>query len=263
MINWHLISQFIPHFFSAKRNGHGIHSPFAYALCEEVFYNDDLYYDFEALMEVRQELLRDRTVIETEQFGAGSKTFRSRKRRIRSIAARGISNPRQSELIYRLINYLKYNSCIELGTSLGLNTLYMAKANTAGKVSSIEGSKALYNYAMALAAKNKTGNIRFMNGDFDALLPELLQHIEKADLVYIDGNHTYDATLRYFDLALSKTNAHSVIIFDDIYWSKGMTAAWKKIQSHPSVTLSIDGFYFGMVFFRPELREKMHLKIYL
>src|SRR6218665_397075 len=170
MINLHQIGHYLRHTLSAKRNGHGVHSPFAYALCEEVFYNADCFYDFEELSGLREALLKDRTLLETGGFGAGSKTFRSPERKVKDITARGISSPLQSELFYRLINYLQYASSLELGTSLGLNTLYLARANRAGTVVSIEGSKALYNMALALAEKNKADNIQLVNAEFDKVL---------------------------------------------------------------------------------------------
>jgi len=91
----------------------------------------------------------------------------------------------------------------------------------------------------------------------------VLDELTTVDLLYLDGNHTYAATKDYFTMALEKKNNASVFIFDDIYWSKGMTEAWNEIKKHPSVTLSIDTFYFGMVFFKEEIKEKLDLKFYL
>src|SRR3954466_10556001 len=125
-INTHQITAFIKHFFTARRKGHGIHSPFGYQLCEEVFYNANSFYDFITLQNVRRELLANDTAITIEDFGAGSKTFKGNTRLIKSIAAKGISSVKQSELLYKLINFLNCKTSIELGTSLGLNTLYMA-----------------------------------------------------------------------------------------------------------------------------------------
>lgn len=263
MINTHQILHYALHALSAKRNGHGVHSPFAYALCEEVFYNADSFYDFEELREIREALRKDHTRLEVGSFGAGSKTFQSAERKVKDITARGISSTLQSELFYRLINYLQYSTSLELGTSLGLNTLYLAKANRAGLVVSIEGSKALYNMALALAEKNRADNIRFVNAEFDHALPQVLPKLKTVDFLYIDGNHSYEATLRYFEQALPHMAPQSVIVFDDIYWSRGMTRAWKQIKQHPAVTLSIDTFYFGLVFFRPEVKEKTHLKFFI
>lgn len=262
-INLHQIKHYLRHFFSAKRNGHGIHSPFAYQLCEEVFYNELSFYDFIPLSTVRNGLLNNQESLEVEDYGAGSKTFKSKVRRIKDIAKQGISSQKQSELLYKLMNFLHASNAIELGTSLGLNTLYMARVNKNATVISIEGSKTLSDFAAQLALKNKVNNIRFINARFEDAFPKLLQEINKLDVLYVDGNHTYEATLNYFKQALEKRHKHSVFIFDDIYWSKGMTKAWEEVKKNEAVTLSIDTFYFGIVFFKEELKEKVDLKLYL
>ncbi|WP_317897568.1 O-methyltransferase [Aurantibacillus circumpalustris] len=262
-INIHQIKHFIGHFILAKRNGHGIHSPFAYQLCEEVFYNHNQFYDFKSLNSIRNGLLANQTKLSIEDFGAGSKTFKTNTRTIKDIASKGISSRKQSELLYKLLNFLKCKNVIELGTALGLNTLYLALANKKAQVISIEGSSELYNFAQQLSKKNNTGNIHFTNNVFDKALPETLTSLNELDFLYVDGNHTYEATLNYFHQALKKKHNNSVFIFDDIYWSKGMTKAWQEIKKHPSVRLSIDSFYFGMVFFKEELKEKVDLKLFL
>ncbi len=262
-INRHQIVSFFKHYFTAKRKGHGVHSPFAYQLCEEVFYNNIIFYDFNDLESARKSLLNNTTVIQIEDFGAGSKAFKTNYRSINNIAKQGISTKFQSELFYKLINFLNCKVIVELGTSIGLNTLYMAKATKNGFVTTFEGSKELSLFAKKLAQQNNCANINFINAKFDEALPIFFKQNTIVDFLYIDGNHTYQATLNYFNLALqSKTNT-SVFVFDDIYWSKGMTKAWEEIKKHNEVTFSIDTFYFGLVFFKPEFKEKVHLKLYL
>lgn len=262
-INFHQIKNFVRHFFTAKRNGHGVHSPFAYQLCEEVFYNKNKFYYFEELNTIRNLLLTNETEIIVEDFGAGSKTFNSNKRRINALAKNGISTNKQSEILFKLLNFLNCKSSIELGTSLGLNTLYLALANKYGEVKSIEGSKNLFDFATSLSEKNNIHNIKFIHSTFDKALPMLLTEINSLDFFYVDGNHTYEATITYFKQALTKKNNQSVFVFDDIYWSKEMTEAWRFIINHEEVTLSIDAFYFGFVFFRKEISSKTNLKFYI
>ncbi len=262
-INFHQIKNYIKHYFIAKRNGHGVHSPFAYQLCEEVFYNANHFYDFDALKKIRTSLLADSTELVIEDLGAGSKTFHSNKRKINEIARKGISTVKQSEILYKLINFLNCANNVELGTSIGLNTMYMAKANKTGKVISIDGSKSLVAFAGDLTKKNLVNNVEFINANFDSALPELLNKLNSLDLLYVDGNHTYEATLNYFKLALEKKQNNTVLIFDDIYWSPQMTSAWKEIKQHSAVTLSIDTFYFGLIFFKEEVKEKVDLRFYL
>jgi len=263
MTNLHLILNFFRHFLSAKRNGHGVHSPFAFALCEEVFYNRHEFYDFESLKLTRNLLLKNSTKITVTDFGAGSKFLNSNSRSIKDIAGGGISSTLQSEIFYKLINYLKFETVIELGTSIGLNTLYLSKSNPSGKVISIEGSKSLTDFSRELARKHKISNIQFVNGKFDDVLPGILSTVKNPFLLYVDGNHSYNATVNYFNMALQKKENDAVIILDDIYWSSGMTKAWEEIKKNDAVTLSIDAFYFGLVFFRTEQKEKIALTIFL
>ncbi|NJY64179.1 class I SAM-dependent methyltransferase [Salinimicrobium sp. CDJ15-81-2] len=87
---------------------------------------------------------------------------------------------------------------------------------------------------------------------------ELLTH--NFDLLYIDGNHQKEATLTYFEKLLPTIHNNSVMIFDDIHWSKGMEEAWEEIKAHPEVRVTIDTFQWGLVFFRRE-QEKEHFVI--
>jgi predicted O-methyltransferase YrrM len=262
-INFHQINSFIRHYFTSKRKGHSVHSPFAYKLCEEVFYNTNSFYDFKLLNSLRKALQTDATTFEIEDYGAGSKTFKTNTRSICSISKQGISTQLQSELFYKLINFLNCKIIVELGTSVGLNTMYLSMANKNGIVNTFEGSKELSQFAKKLAKQNKCENINFIHAKFDEALPVFFKENSVIDFFYVDGNHTYEATLNYFNLALKHKNETSVFVFDDIYWSKGMTRAWEEIKKNKEVTLCIDTFYFGLVFFKTELKEKVNLKFYI
>lgn len=262
-MNVNLLKHYIVHFITAKRNGHGVHSPFAYRLCEEVFYNQDSFYHFHTLNKIRQSLLGNESELEIEDLGAGSKTFKNKNRKVKDIAAKGISSATQSELLYKLSNFLNCKITLELGTSLGLNTLYLALVNQQGNVFTLEGSRQLVEFSKTLAQKQEVNNIRYIEGNFDITFSKVLESIPGIDLLYIDGNHTYEATLRYFEMALSKKHNNSVFIFDDIYWSKDMTKAWNQIKNNPEVRFSIDTFHFGIVFFRKEQKEKEALRLFI
>ena len=59
---------------------------------------------------------------------------------------------------------------------------------------------------------------------------------------------------------LEKIDENSIIVFDDIYWSDQMEEAWKEIVNNKRVTLSIDLFKMGIVFFHPSI-VKEHYKL--
>lgn len=263
MINSWLIKQFIRHWLKAKRNGHGVHSPFVYSLVENVFSNNFHFYAFNDLNKTRKQLQLNDAEFEITDLGAGSKKFRSNKRKISEIAKHGISSRKQSEIYFKLINYLKSEIIIELGTSIGLNTLYLKAAAPNGKLFTLEGSTALCSFAKRLFEEKNLNGIEVVEGNFKDTLLLLLKRIETFDVLYIDGDHTYDSTKLYFEMALQKKHSNSVIIFDDIYWSEDMTKCWDEIKDHAEVKMSIDCFYFGMVFFKDEFKQKEHFKLYV
>lgn len=263
MINSWQIKQFIKHWFTAKRNGHGVHSPFVYALVENVFSNTFQFYAFNALNKTRKQLQLNDAEIEINDLGAGSKKFRSNKRKISDIAKHGISSKKQSEIYFKLINYFKCECIIELGTSIGLNTLYINAAAPLARVYTLEGSSQVAHFAKRLFTEKKIDAINLIEGDFKNTLPDLLKQLTQFDLMYIDGDHTYESTKHYFDIALQKKHNNSIIIFDDIYWSEEMTKAWEEIKLNNEVKASIDCFYFGMVFFREEFKQKEHFKLFI
>ncbi|HEX9151561.1 MAG TPA: class I SAM-dependent methyltransferase, partial [Flavobacterium sp.] len=88
----------------------------------------------------------------------------------------------------------------------------------------------------------------------------LEQAKQTQSLIYFDGNHSKIATLNYFELLLPTITNESVWIFDDIHWSSAMEEAWEIIKKHPKVTVTIDTFQWGLVFFRRE-QEKEHFVI--
>lgn len=239
---------------------HDLHSPFLYNFYMELIKNKHPFNDFEELNILRKQLHLNATTIEITDFGAGSKKLKSNKRQIKQIAKHGIAQKKQAEFLYRLINKFSPKTIVELGTSVGLTSLYLSKASPKSIIYTIEGCPSLFKFSKELF-KTSTGsvsNIVSTKGNFNIEFPKLLSKIDSLDFLYIDGNHAYEPTINYFKLALERKNKNSIFVFDDIYWSEGMQKAWKEICAHKEVTLSLDLFYFGIVFFRTENKEKEH-----
>ena len=237
---------------------HDLHSPFLFNFYMELIKNEHPFGDFEELNTIRKDLQTNTTSIDITDFGAGSKKLKSNKRQVKDIAKHGIAQKKQAEFLYRLLNKFNPNTVIELGTSLGLTSLYLSKAVPKSTIYTIEGCQNLYQFSKQVFKDLPASNINSINGNFNSEFPKLLSHINRLDFLYIDGNHAYEPTINYFKLALEKKDSNSFFVFDDIYWSEGMQRAWKDICAHKEVTLSLDLFYFGIVFFRTENKEKEH-----
>ena len=237
-------------------NEHGLHSPFVYKLYTEVITNKNNYYAFDELDKIRKQLLQNTQTIEVIDLGAGSQKMNP-TRKIADIAKYSIVSKKYGELLFRLLHYFNPATVLELGTSLGVSFLYMSRAAVKARIITVEGCPNTYSFAKKLIENAGAKNIETINASFDDAFKNDLAN-KKFDVVYIDGNHTYDATLNYFNLLLKQVDENTVLIFDDIYWTPQMTAAWEEIKKHPSVTITIDLYKIGLVFFRKESKQKQH-----
>lgn len=249
----------IKHFISYKlkaKNAHGIHPPFLFELYNNVIADTTPFYIFEDIESIRAKLLLSNLEIEINDFGAGSVKNNGKKRSISAIAKNSSKAPKYGQLLFRLVNRFKPPTILELGTSLGISTLYLAAPNSKTKVTTVEGCANISKVAQLNFNKIGLKNIRLVNQPFDVFLPQYLAEHQQLDFVFFDGNHTKEATLAYFNQCINHTHPKTVFVFDDIYWSKGMTEAWQEIKQHPKVTLTVDLFALGIVFFNTDLSKE-------
>lgn len=246
---------------ASNGKGHGIHSPFVFDFITNVLNDNRHFYAYDFIEQCRENVLRDNKVLEIEDFGAGSTTTKSKERKVKEIACSALKPKKFGQLMFRIVNYFRANTIVELGSSLGITTAYLASANLKGTVYTFEGAKQV----AAIARQNfdylSLKNIELIEGNFDDTLSEILRKINLVDLAFVDGNHRRDPTIRYFEQLLEKSTEFSIFIFDDIHWSKEMEEAWKYIQHHSLVTLTIDLFFIGIVFFRKEQKVPQHYTI--
>ena len=247
-------------FWFRSKNQHGIHSPFVYELATKCFYDKTQYAPYAQIKSYRNELLKNKQSIEVTDLGSGSHMMKKNIRKISHIAKNAGTTNYRAMLLYRLVNYFKITSILELGTSLGIATYAMSIGNKDAAITTIEGCPNISKFTEDNFHKYHISNVRVINGDFSDSLKSLQSN--RYDLVYVDGNHQKEATINYFETLLSTAHKNSIFIFDDIYWSKGMQDAWQIISSHPKVTVSIDTFFWGLVFFRTE-QAKQHFTIRL
>lgn len=247
-------------FLLKSSNQHGVHSPFVYDLITACFYDHTIHQEYNTLKQFRKELFNNSSTINITDFGSGSRVFKSNSRIISKMAKTSGITSRRAKLLVRMVKYFEPKHILELGTSLGLGTSALSLGNKCAHITTIEGCPDTAKIAQQQFDTFKLNTIDLRVGTFETQLPELTSN--KYDFVYIDGNHQKEATLRYFESLLPTTNNNTIFIFDDIHWSEGMTEAWELIKEHPRVTVSIDTFFWGIVFFRTE-QVKEHFTIRL
>lgn len=237
---------------------HSVHSPFVYELVDKVFRNKNDNQTFQDILKLRRKLLNKSQVIEITDFGSGAnhKEYSHRFERVGSIVRNSSVSERYGRLLFRLVEYFRPQTIIELGTSVGISTLYMAMANPEAYVYTLEGCTTKSEQAATNFNALKVSNIDQHIGRFDLVLPDLVKQVNKLDFAFIDGNHTYEATIENFETLLTIANNDTVFVFDDIHWSAEMQKAWNEIADHHRVTVSIDLFRFGIIFLKKELSKQ-------
>ncbi len=255
--------QFIKFFWFSKSKWR-IHSPFVYHLITTVLPKQKSSIG-EKIEIKRLEYIKSYEIIEIQDFGAGydnCKKFFIQKK-LSKITLSSARKKKEGELLYRIIKYHKPKRFLELGTNLGFSTAYIATAlseiyNSDYEFISIEGSLNLHIKAIDLLS-NLNLKVNLINDTFDNVLNHL-SYNQNFDGVFIDGNHTYDATVRYFEVLKKHINPQGFIIFDDIYWNSSMLRAWKYIIKDEKVTLSLDLYNLGIVYFnRNQVKEHFRL----
>lgn len=253
------IADYLKHRLTAKSR-HGTHSPFVYKLVDEVIYDFSPKKVYNAIEEQRKKLLDDDSVLSITDLGAGSHLNKKKEKKVSEVAKNALKSTHLAQLIYRLAKNHSADKMLELGTCLGITTAYLAKANEQGTVVTMEGCPETAAVAYQTFVSLNLTNIELQVGNFNDLLPKEIETSSQLDFVYIDGNHTKEATLNYFNLCLPKVHEGTLLIFDDIYWSKGMKEAWEEIKAHPKVTVTVDLFAIGLVYFKTD-QVKEHFKI--
>jgi predicted O-methyltransferase YrrM len=257
-----LAKRYLHYYLTASNGkGHGVHSPFVFDFIKNILRDKKKYDCYERIEKIRNELLKNDALIDVEDHGAGSSVIQSNKRVVRDIARSSLKNKKFAQLINRMVKYYKPKTIVELGTSFGITTSYMASANPLSMVYSLEASENIVGIAQNTFEKLALKNIELIHANFNDALPQLLEKIDEIDFAFIDGNHRKTPTLHYFSLLLQKTTGTSILIFDDIHWSAEMEEAWKQIQQQTAVTLTIDLFFIGIVFFNKDFKSSQHFVI--
>ena len=257
-MEWFKIRSFIT-FLLASTNRHGVHSPFVYHLVTKCFNVKTNPSEMIAVNKIRKLLYSNHKSITITDYGKGSSVFKNNERKVSDIAKIAGISKKRAELLLRIIDYFTPQNILEIGTSVGLGASVLSIGNPEAEIITLEGCENTAQVAKELFKTNHLDNVQLVVGNFNDTLPSVIKG-KQFDLIYFDGNHQKSATLQYFNQCIETAHNDSLFIFDDINWSMEMQLAWKEIKNNPKVTLTINTFYWGFVFFRRE-QEKQHFTI--
>ncbi len=254
--------KYLKYFITASNGkGHGVHSPFVFEFITRVLNDDRQFYAYQPIENLRKLLLLDNREVTIKDLGAGSRIEKTHKRLVKKIAYSSLKPMRFGQLLFRMVDFYQPRVVVEMGTSLGITTAYLAAAGSNARVITMEGADEVAALAKKNFEKLQIHHVEMLEGNFDDTLPKLLDRESRLDFVFIDGNHRYEPTVRYFHQLLPALHEYSILVFDDIHWSKEMEQAWNYVCGHEAVNLTIDLFSIGVVFFRKENKEKQHFSI--
>ena len=250
-----IIIRYIKYLLKSK-NHHAIHSPFVFDLVTNIIYKKASTNQTTEIESLRMALCENNKLICIKDFGAGSNINKNKERKIKDIAKNSSKNKKFGELLYRIVKYFKPTEIFELGTSFGISTLYLSKANSNSNITTFEGCKESAKIALENFKKLDCTNIDTIVGEFGGTFSKKLVEKSNINMVFVDGNHSEDATIRYFEESIKYSDQKTILIFDDIHWSSGMEKAWDYIKKSQKTRVTVDLFFVGLVFLDQKLSKE-------
>jgi predicted O-methyltransferase YrrM len=261
---FHRIKAYVAHLLTAwNTNGEGIHSPYLFELVRFILRDRHPYYCFADIEGRRRLLLESTGSLDVVDYGsAGTKEGLHMQRRVCDIAKYHLESAKVGQMMFRIVNWMGENEkrpleILELGTSLGVTTAYLAAADSRNRVVTLEGSGEILKVAKGLWKALKLENIEWKEGNIDDTL--FICAREKIDLAFVDANHTYEATMRYVNFLLPRMREKGIIVLDDIHYSGQMERAWQELRNDSRITTSMDLYHVGLLFFDPHYLKRNYI----
>ena len=251
-----LAIRYLKYLFTSQNNS-SLHSPHVYEFVTNIVYQKTKNNSVREIKKLRSLLYNRNEYIFITDFGAGSTINKSKKRKIKDIAKNSSKNSKYGELLYRIVEFYKPKKILELGTSFGISTCYLAKGNSNSQLQTFEGCPSTAKIAQQNFKQLEIKNTDIIVGDFKNTLAKNIN--TDIDLAFVDGNHNKQSTIEYFEIILKKSNNKTILVFDDIHWSSEMEQAWKHIKESKKTTVTIDLFFIGIVFLDKKLSKEDYI----
>ncbi|MFO8236573.1 MAG: class I SAM-dependent methyltransferase [Bacteroidales bacterium] len=248
--------KYLRYVFTARWNGYGIHSPFVFNFYQSVLNTTIVEPDHRLLKLVHKRYKNEKDIVRCPSLGAGSVYGEDTLVSVKDFVTRSSVSFSKGTILYNLVRYFKPAAILELGTGVGLSTIYIVRGYPQASVVTVEGCLSKLEYARKQFSEKGLKSITTVHGEFEAELPGILKKMKQVDMVFMDGDHRLHKTLNYFEMLLDYCHNETVLILDDIHWSAEMEKAWKCIQNYSEVRVTIDLFRFGIILFKKELSRQ-------
>ena len=229
---WRVFKYISHQFFFRHRKGHGIHSPYIFEFVNQILFNS-------AGIETPAEILEEHRKMSSEYV----------------FVRRSSVSTRYGSLLYRIIYWFQPDMILELGTGVGISTIYLSSGAPEIPLHSIEANMERATIAAQLICRRCPGPVSIHWGEMGQKLEELLPLLSPRFVAFVDGNHHYEPTVAYVRELVDRAGDEALIVMDDIYWSRGLLKAWKEIGSWPEVKVSIDLFHSGILLLKKDLQK--------
>ena len=225
------------------RKGFGVHSPFTYNLITKVIEEKTPYYVFEDIENFRKNLLYKENPPEVP-------------------TAQETQTKNYGALLFRLINFFKCSTVLQIGSSTGVMSLYLAlPLRNSCDCYALEKRTGLLDSARMFAENHSLKNLHWLEGDYEENLFRLKREVTFFDFIFINTTGDSERTREALRLAGTFVCPDTVMVIDNIQRDKSMKKLWQELKNRGDVGLTIDLLSLGLVFFNTRL-HKQHYKNY-
>ena len=237
------------------RKGHGVHSPFAYNFITKVIDERAVYY-----CENDIELTRKKISYPDQSFFLPAENGQGEQRiSIHEIMKKIAIKPKNGALLLRMTNYFKPRNILQVGEAVGFSTLYLSSYSSDVQVLVLEEHAGRAALCRAVFEKHKANNIQLQEGPYYETLPVALADREQVDFVYLDFLNSTELNTYVIDQCLSHLHDQSVLVVSGIKTTKEKKEFWKHLCFRPEVSVTVDVYEFGIVFFNKKLHKRNYI----
>lgn len=235
------------------RKGFGVHSPFVFSLITKVIEEKCQYYRFFDIEVMRKKLLFNNTnVIYHDKQNQGKLKSRS----VSQIVRREAIKPKHGKLLFRLANYFKSESILQIGSGAGLSTLYLTSYSHNLKCIVLENMAELADIARMATDGEAINKIDIRVGEYRKTLPKAIEEMGNLDLVFFNTQYEQQDNQWLFYECMKHADNETIFVFNGIKDNRKMRELWGEIKSSPNVTVTLDLYSIGIVLFNKKLYKR-------